>query len=321
MNLGFVILLPLSRLKNNTALMLDIGGKRIPRIFRDSKGLSNVVVVMLSLVIVVIIVVNVVLWSYQMNQFDLERMHEDVKIADVERVNSSSPWFSTQNEFVVDAGSRLSGTYADTQSIDGSYETFAGNNACSGNLQFHGTFAADISAYPLSHVQTVEILLTYRPSDTTEKWYMEAYNWTSSAFSDSGFNSTVGQSPTTGWNNYAVNLTDQWNSYIYNNGTISLKIHDEGADANQTTIDVDFIGIRLPVDAVSFTFTNEGSYTAQVVALWIDNSTIHQRFDASVYVNAGDTATYSRADVDLPEKPYTIKIITERGNAATYSPK
>jgi hypothetical protein len=115
---------------------------------------------MLSLVIVVIIVVNVVLWSYQMNEFDLERMHEDVKITEVASVNGSS----------------------------------------------------------------------------------------------------------------------------------------------------------------SFTFKNYGSFTSHLVALWIDNSTLHQRYEVSIYINSGDTVSYSRADISLPEKPYTIKIITERGNVAIYSP-
>jgi hypothetical protein len=649
-DLSFVILLPFGNDRNDTGLMVSFGGNGISRIGHNSKGLSNVVVVMLSLIIVVIIVVNVVLWSYQMNQFDLERMHEDLKIVDVAHVNGSSPWFPAQVEFAVDAGSRVSGTYVDTQSMGGSYEGFVEsmvfggglnwwdtnyayrrmvtimNNASStlsinysvsvtldtasmvssgklmpsgndlrvtyqsgsisieldrdvdgmstsstqvwfktqtpipangsdsnyyvyygnpnpgnpptnrsnvylwfddfnradepdittvsayqvktgggtwsiengalknvgaggdpnkliitalGNvtaaidmlakinvislaggdysrmglsccmdtnpsrgsgycglfhndrnsldllndlrswgahgtyswllnawyymrfrvidpssklgevkvwpvdtvepsswtadgsfgsgsargygevgfagsrtsdttyfddiviryitspepstslgtevsqfnnrLEIDGTFVVDL-AYPLSHVQTVEMLMRYRSSDAGEKWYLEAYNWTSSAFSDVGFNSTSGHLPTTGWDNYAVNLTDQRNSYVSNNGTIWVKIFDKGTDANQTTIDIDFMAVRVATDVTSFTFKNDGSFTSHLVALWIDNSTLHQRHEISVYVNSGDTVSYSRADVDLPEKLYTVKIITERGNTAIYSP-
>jgi len=50
------------------------------RIKQDKRAVSNVIVVMLSLVLVVIIVANVVLWSYQMNQLDLEREQESVNI-------------------------------------------------------------------------------------------------------------------------------------------------------------------------------------------------------------------------------------------------
>jgi len=59
------------------------------RINRDRRGISNVIVVMLSLVLIVVIVANVVLWSYQMNQLDWERMREDISIANVTRVEET----------------------------------------------------------------------------------------------------------------------------------------------------------------------------------------------------------------------------------------
>jgi hypothetical protein len=51
---------------------------------RNKRGISNVIVVMLSLVIVVIIFSNVILTSYQMNQFDWDRTQENVEITNVE---------------------------------------------------------------------------------------------------------------------------------------------------------------------------------------------------------------------------------------------
>jgi len=157
MDLSFVILLHFVRDRNDTDSAINFGGNGIYRIRHDSRGLSNVVVVMLSLVILVIIVVNVVLWGYQMNQFDLERAQEDVKITGV----------------------------------------------ISGNV-------------------------------------------------------------------------------------------------------------------TTFTFQNDGSFTVHLVGLWIDNSTLHQRYAISVYINSGDTASYSSAEVNLPQGPYTVKVVTERGNTAVY---
>ena len=52
---------------------------------------------MLSLVILVIITSNVILWSYQMNQLDWEKMQENIEITDVAWVNSSS-LFSFHNK-------------------------------------------------------------------------------------------------------------------------------------------------------------------------------------------------------------------------------
>jgi nitrogen fixation-related uncharacterized protein len=61
----------------------------IKRLKRDRRGVSNVIVVMLSLPLVVVIVANVVLWIYKMNQFDWDKMQEDIGIANVEHVNHS----------------------------------------------------------------------------------------------------------------------------------------------------------------------------------------------------------------------------------------
>ena len=92
------------------------------RLKTDKRGISNVIVVMLSLVLIVIIVSNVVLWSYQMNEVDWERMQEKLSIVNVERT-SDSPWFTSQEEYVVSGGSQLLGNYIDTQAIDGGYES------------------------------------------------------------------------------------------------------------------------------------------------------------------------------------------------------
>lgn len=50
------------------------------RLKRDKRGVSNIMVVMLSLVLIVIIIDNIALWDYQMNQLDWERMQEKIEI-------------------------------------------------------------------------------------------------------------------------------------------------------------------------------------------------------------------------------------------------
>ena len=78
---------------------------------------------MLSLVLLVIIVGNVVLWSYQMNQLDLERMQETATVTNVTRA-TNSPWYTAQNEYVTNEGTRLNGTYTDTRDVDSNFEIF-----------------------------------------------------------------------------------------------------------------------------------------------------------------------------------------------------
>jgi len=185
-------------------------------------------------------------------------------------------------------------------------------------LDIAGAFIIDISTYPLAYIQTIEIQLGYRANDAGEKWYLKAYNWSSSTYSDSSFNSTAGHTPTTGWDYYTVNLTGEWRSYVRDSGTIYVKLMDEGADSNQTTIDIDFLGVRAEINGTRFTFKNEGALTSHLASLWIINSTNHRRYDINIFVNSADTITYLRTDISLPAGQFTVKAVTERGNIAGY---
>jgi len=186
-------------------------------------------------------------------------------------------------------------------------------------LDLNGAFTIDLSTYPLAYIQTVEIQLRYMANDTVENWYLKAYNWTDATFSDSGFNSTAGHMPTSGWDYYAANLTDQWRSYVKEDGAMYIKLHDEGPDSNQTTIDIDFLGVRALLDGTLLVFENEGAMTTHLVSLWVISSTIHQRYDISIFINSGETFSYLLADTRLPDGPYVVKVVTERGNIAVYS--
>jgi hypothetical protein len=138
-------------------------------------------------------------------------------------------------------------------------------------------------------------------------------------YSNSGFNSTVGHTPTTGWDYYAVNLMDVWQNYVHSNGTINVKLVDEGADSDQTSVDIDFLGVRVKTHGTQCTFQNNGGLTVHLVSLWIINSTDHQHYDISLFVNSAETKNYLRDDITLPTGSYTVKVVTERGNTAVYS--
>jgi hypothetical protein len=73
------------------------------------------------------------------------------------------------------------------------------------------------------------------------------------------------------------------------------------------------------VTGSQFTFENDGGLTVHLVSLWIINSTEHQRYDISVFVNSAETKNYLRDDISLPTGSYTVKVVTERGNTAVYS--
>lgn len=283
---------------------------------QNRKGLSNIIVVVLSLVILAVIVVNVILWNYQMSQSDWERTQETFTVSSISRL-TRSPWFVTQTEYRLNKGSRASGTYLDTQLIDGSYERFR-ESAPPRELDINGTFSIDVSSYPLAHIQSVEMQLTYSVDDTSEQWYMKAYNWTSGTFSNVGFNSTNGHLPSVGWNSYAVNLTDKWRSYVGNDGRIIVKVHDQGPDSSRTNMDIDHLAVRAMVDGAAFTFQNKGPRTAHLVSIWVCDSAAHRRYETDIFVSSGETMSYTRVDIALPNGQYTAKVITERGNTGVY---
>jgi hypothetical protein len=138
-------------------------------------------------------------------------------------------------------------------------------------------------------------------------------------YSDVGFNSTSGHTPTTGWDYYAVNLTTSWRSYVWNNGTIYVQFIDQGQDSSSTTINIDFLGVRTIINGARFSFKNNGALTSHLISMWINNATNHQRYDINLFLNSGENITYIRLDVSLPKDSFIVKVVTERGNIAVYT--
>ena len=284
---------------------------------RDKKGLSSIIVVVLSLVILVVIVANVILWSYQMNQLDWERAQESLTIDDVSRKTRSS-WFATYAEYQISDGNFVSGSYVNTQIIDGNYERFI-ESYPPRTFDINGTFLLDVSNHPLTSIKSIEIRLRFAIGDVGERWYLRAFNWTSRTFSDRGFNSTAGCQPTPSWNYYAVNLTNEWRDYVWEDGRVLIQIADQGPDSTRTNIDIDYLAIGAVADGAVFSFRNSGSRTAHILSIWINNATVHRRFETDLFVNSGETFSYTRLDISLPTGQYIAKVVTERGNIGVYT--
>lgn len=284
---------------------------------QDKKGLSSIIVVVLSLVILVVIVANVILWSYQMNQLDWERAQESLTIDGVSR-KTSSFWFATHAEYQISEGGFVSGSYVDTQVMDGSYERFT-ESSPPRTFGINGTFLLDVSNHPLTSIKSIEIQLRFAVSDVGERWYLRAFNWTSRMFSDRGFNSSGGCQPLPSWNYYAVNLTNEWRDYVWDDGRVIVQVTDQGPDSTRTNIDIDYLAVGGIVGSTVFSFKNSGSRTAHILSIWISNATVHRRFETDLFVNSGETFSYTRLDISLPIGQYTAKAVTERGNIGVYT--
>lgn len=64
--------------------------KHLKTFCRQKRGISTVIVVMLSLALMVTVVGNMVLWSYQMNELDLQRMQENISLQNVTAAKGST---------------------------------------------------------------------------------------------------------------------------------------------------------------------------------------------------------------------------------------
>ncbi|MEM1551441.1 MAG: hypothetical protein QXQ47_08260 [Candidatus Bathyarchaeia archaeon] len=109
--------------------MLEAITRRHKWLNKDKRGVSNVLVVMLSLILITVIVANVVLWNYQMNQLDWEKAQEKIEIT---YVGDKSPWFTSNTEYTLEIGRCIGGTYEDTwHPQDNAHQTFVEESASS----------------------------------------------------------------------------------------------------------------------------------------------------------------------------------------------
>ncbi|MDH7477540.1 MAG: hypothetical protein QHH17_04060 [Candidatus Bathyarchaeota archaeon] len=186
-------------------------------------------------------------------------------------------------------------------------------------LCIRNDFTINLLTYPLTYIHGIEIFIRYNVTEVAEKWFLRAYNWTKQNFSNSGFNTTEGSQPAPNeWNEYAVNIRENWRSYVKDDGTLLVEFFDEGLDANQTVVEIDFFAVRAIIDGAGFDLRNNGPITTHIVSIWIINATHHQRYNANWFINTGEEAIYVRADISLPEE-FIAKVVTERGNIAIFT--
>ncbi|MEM3577834.1 MAG: hypothetical protein QXX51_05190 [Candidatus Bathyarchaeia archaeon] len=182
-------------------------------------------------------------------------------------------------------------------------------------LNIIGDFTIDTKNYPLAYIEALEIQIRLRANDTIENWFLKVYNWTSAEFGDA-----MEMTLTTDFTDYAVNITENWQSFVNSEGAIRIMFCDASLDVNQTIVDIDFFAVRAKIDGAQFSVKNSGSTTAHIVSIWVVNSTVHRRYEANYFVNIGEIITYIRADIKLPEGNFMVKVVTERGNIAVFTP-
>ncbi|MEM1659746.1 MAG: hypothetical protein QXR17_01160 [Candidatus Bathyarchaeia archaeon] len=279
----------------------------ISRLSADKKGLANVLIVILSLVLVTVIVSNVILWSYQMNQFDWERMQEKIELIEV---CSESHWFTCKD-------------HAETTIADGVYKRLYSDSP------YYLSIQADLRNYPADYIASIIMEVKYRITDASANWALEAYNILSNRYD------FIASLPSySSFNSYVVSLSN-WQNYVTETGILVLRLyardsnknvgppeHSQGkppSKSNEVAIDLDFLGIKVLLNGTLFVIRNSGAVTAHIVSIWINNVVVHKRYEADIFINPGEKISCIRGDIQLPAGLFTAKVVTDRGNIAVFT--
>ncbi|MCJ7762831.1 hypothetical protein MUP38_05180 [Candidatus Bathyarchaeota archaeon] len=187
-------------------------------------------------------------------------------------------------------------------------------------LDIDNNFTIDPSTCPRDSICGIEIQTRYNVTGNTERWFLKAYNWATSNFTDIGFNNTAGDAPTlNGWNDYAIIVMADWTDYVRSDGVVRIEFVDQRSSIDQATVEIDFCGARAIMDGACINIKNSSPLSIHIVALWITNSTSHQHYDTDLFLNSGESTEYIREDLSLPQDVFIVKVITERGNIAVFA--
>jgi hypothetical protein len=186
-------------------------------------------------------------------------------------------------------------------------------------LDISNDFSTGLSADSRVSISSLEIVIHYNVTENAEKCFLKAYNWATASFSDADFSTTSGSQPALDERNeYAITVTGNCADYISDTGMVRIKFFDEGLPANQTVVDVDFLGVRTIAGGTQLEIKNSSPLTVHVVAVWITDATTHQRYAVNWFLNAGETANCT-VGAALPQGAFVAKVVTERGNVAVFS--
>jgi hypothetical protein len=151
---------------------------------------------------------------------------------------------------------------------------------------------------------------------------LQLYDYTLDAYPSSGNGYIAYTSNSTPNTDENKSQTINVNPTDFRNDTGYWKMKAKGVKAVDTQFDfkADWIEFKAVKNrGTSFTFKNGGPLTVHLVSLWVDNSINHQRYDINIFINSGNTESFTISNIILPDEPYIVKAVTERGNTAVYS--
>ena len=98
----------------------------------------------------------------------------------------------------------------------------------------------------------------------------------------------------------------------------SYQMNQVDLERTQETLTITNVTKTEPT-GISVDVKNTGAFSLHIVAVWVSNSTLHQRYSADVFLNAGESAACNLTDIIVPQGVLLTKVVTERGNMAVFS--
>jgi Na+-transporting NADH:ubiquinone oxidoreductase subunit NqrC len=98
----------------------------------------------------------------------------------------------------------------------------------------------------------------------------------------------------------------------------SYQMNQIDLERTQETLTITNVTKTEPA-GISVDVKNTGAFSLHIVAVWVSNSTLHQRYAADVFLNAGESAMCNLTDIVVPQGVLLTKVVTERGNMAVFS--
>jgi hypothetical protein len=150
---------------------------------------------------------------------------------------------------------------------------------------------------------------------------LQLYNYTLNDYPTSGNGYIAYTSSSTPNIDETINQTINVNPTDFRNATGYWRMRIKGIKATDTQFDlkVDWIEFKAFSEGTLFTIKNRGPLTSRLVSLWVINSTRHLRYDIDIIMNSGETLPYFRDDIRLPAGKWMVKVVTQRGNIATFT--
>ena len=184
-------------------------------------------------------------------------------------LNSYTLALTATTEFGLTRGTRVSGTYVDTQTDNNVGEIFMESFVALGDyrLDINTTMLWDKNLDPIADVTGFRIVFKYQASATDDTWYIRLWDFSASAWRDTGFsvNGFKPASPLT-WYTVNIDVTSNIGNYIRSDGKIFIEICCNGVytngsvtDGSLTLLYVDYLAISYSVSDWYGSFSIGGS--------------------------------------------------------------